>query len=336
MTSNAKWWYILTEVVIAVACCLGNVLVIWAVWTRGALRQPTFCFIASLAVADFLVGCVVIPLSMLVDIRMKISVHGCLCMCCVLVVLQMASVNFLLVIAIDRYLRVRIPLTYKSTVTQKRSWIAVVFCWLTAAVWGFIPMFGWHKYNSSDKSSSFECSFLSVISTSYLVNFIFFSSVLPPFAVMTFLYSYIFLTTRRHLRANKGVANESSTYSKKEHRLAATLALVLVLFAVCWLPLFVMHTVRYYGHNVEIPFIAIDIGVILSHGNSAVNPIVYAFKIPKIREACCKLWMRLFHGTEHQPSKPNNAESSTYSHLDNSQSKISRNTKIAAAQESAL
>ncbi|KAL7891733.1 hypothetical protein AOLI_G00012090 [Acnodon oligacanthus] len=209
--------------------------------------------------------------------------------------LQMASVVLLLAIAIDRCLRVRIPLTYKSTVTQKRSWILVALCWFTAALWAFIPMFGWHNYNAVDgttngNSTSFECSFLTVVSTSYLVNFVFFSSLLPPLAIMTGLYCYIFLTTRRQLRANIGAAAESSTYYQKEHRLAASLVLVLVLFAVCWLPLFLMHSVRYYGYNIEVPSFAIDIGVLLSHANSAVNPIVYAFRIPKIKEEFKKLW----------------------------------------------
>ncbi|XP_036425571.1 adenosine receptor A1-like [Colossoma macropomum] len=315
MASNARWEYVPLEVLIAVGCCLGNGLVIWAVWTCGALRQPTFCFIASLAVADFLVGSVAIPLAVLVDIHMKTSFHGCLFMCCVLLMLQMASVVLLLAIAIDRCLRVRIPLTYKSTVTQKRSWILVALCWFTAAVWGFIPMFGWHNYNVVNgtyaNSTSFECGFLTVISTSYLVNFIFFSSLLPPLAVMTGLYCYIFLTTRRQLRANIGTAAESRSYYQKEHRLAVSLVLVLGLFAVCWLPLFLMHSVHYYGHNIEVPSVAIDIGVLLSHANSAVNPIVYAFKIPKIKEACRKLWRRVYHDREKQQSEQNNTQNNT-------------------------
>ena len=98
------------EGVTAVACCLGNVLVIWAVWTCGALRQPTFCFIVSLAVADFLVGLVTIPLAVLLGIHMKIPFYGCLFMCCVAILLEVASVILLLAIAVDRFLRVYIPL----------------------------------------------------------------------------------------------------------------------------------------------------------------------------------------------------------------------------------
>ncbi|XP_036425575.1 adenosine receptor A1-like [Colossoma macropomum] len=288
------------ETIIAVACCLGNALVIWAVWTCGVLRKPTFGFIVSLAVADFLVGSVVIPMAVLVDIHMKIPFYGCLFMCCIIIMLEVASVALLLAIAVDRFLRVRIPLTYKSTVSKKRSWIVVALCWFTAALLSFIPMFGWHNPLRADST---ECRFFTVISYSYLVYFTFFSLYLPPLALMTGLYCYIFLTTRRQLRANIGVAAKSSTYYQKEHRLAASLVLVLVLFVVCWLPLFLMVTLRLYGPHIEVPSVALDIGVLLCHTNSAINPVVYAFRIPKIKEACRKLWRRVYHNGEQQQSK---------------------------------
>ncbi|XP_037390679.1 adenosine receptor A1-like isoform X2 [Pygocentrus nattereri] len=111
MGPGTLWIFLTFEMIIAVTCCLGNALVIWAVWTCGALSQPTFCFIVSLAVADFLVGSVVIPVSVLVDIGINTSFHGCLFMCGVIIMLQVASVALLLAIAVDRFLRVRIPLT---------------------------------------------------------------------------------------------------------------------------------------------------------------------------------------------------------------------------------
>lgn len=102
--------YTVLEVMIAIACCLGNVLVIWAVWSSSALRQPTFCFMVSLAVADFLVGSVAVPAAILVDGRVKISFNVCLFISCVEILLTLASVLFLLAISVDRYLRVFIPL----------------------------------------------------------------------------------------------------------------------------------------------------------------------------------------------------------------------------------
>ncbi|KAG9276927.1 adenosine receptor A1-like [Astyanax mexicanus] len=302
MASSSRWSYIPLEGVIAAACCLGNVLVIWAVRTGGALRQPTFCFITALAVADFLVGSAAIPLSVLVDIHLKISFHACVFMCCAFIMVKIVSVALLLAIAVDRFLRVYIPFRYKSTVTHKRSWMMVVLCWGIAAVWGYIPLFGWNDYTTLDRenqssrnSTSFECSFMTIIPTSYLVNFIFFSSLLPSLVIMAGLYLYVFLTTRRQLRAHIGETPVSSTDYHKEHKLAISLALVLVLICVCWLPLFIILTVRLYVRSIKVSSAIIHSGVVLSHVNSALNPIVYAFRIPKIKETCMNLWRRFYH-----------------------------------------
>ena len=102
--------YTLLEVLIAVSCCLGNMLVILALWTSKCIRQPTFCLIVSLAVADFMVGCVAIPLAVVVDGRVETSFYGCLFISCVVILLTLVSVLSLTAIAVDRYLRVYIPL----------------------------------------------------------------------------------------------------------------------------------------------------------------------------------------------------------------------------------
>ncbi|KAL6458435.1 hypothetical protein MHYP_G00336650 [Metynnis hypsauchen] len=281
MADGAEVIYTVLEVIIAVACCLGNVLVIWAVWTRGALRQPTFCFIVSLAVADFLVGALAIPLAVLVDGWVEMSFYGCLFISCVVIVLTQASVHSLLAIAVDRFLCVYIPLRYKGRVKLVHSWAVVAACWATAAVLGFTPMFGWNNRESAN--STIVCAFLTVIPMSYMVNFNFFSCLLPPMIIMSVLYCYIFCMIYQQLRGGVGSTIKSSAYYVKEQKLASSLALVLALFAACWLPLHIMNTVKFYWSDV--PPNAFYIGILLSHANSAVNPVVYAFKVPKIKEA---------------------------------------------------
>lgn len=103
--------YTVLEVLIAVACCFGNVLVVCAVafGIQDCLRRPTFCFLVSLAVADFLVGAAAVPLAVLLDGRVSLTSHQCLLLSCVVLVLTEASVLSLLAIAIDRYLRLHMP-----------------------------------------------------------------------------------------------------------------------------------------------------------------------------------------------------------------------------------
>ncbi|XP_054906333.1 adenosine receptor A1-like [Poeciliopsis prolifica] len=281
--------YTLVEVLIAACCCLGNAMVVLALWKTKSIQQPTYCLIVSLAVADFLVGVVAIPLAVLVDGRMETSFHTCLFISCVVILLTLVSVLCLTAIAVDRYLRLSRPFWYKRTITWRYSYSVATACWLFAVPLSFAPMLGWNggleKFNSSEK-----CMFINVITLNYLVYFNFFLCTLTPLLVMTVLYAYVFCYIRENLREKpgNGAQNQSKNYLKKEKQLASSLALVLALFALSWLPLHIMNCILLFtNHAIKIAF---HIGISLSHANSAVNPVVYAFKIKKIKRAYINIW----------------------------------------------
>ncbi|KAJ8258409.1 hypothetical protein COCON_G00174210 [Conger conger] len=295
MTDNMDIVYVSLEAVVAVLCCLGNLLAIWAVWTSGSLRHPTFCFVASLAGADFLVGILGIPLTVLVDGKVITSFHGCLFLCCSLNMLNQASVLLLLAIAVDRHLRVKIPLRYKRSVTQKRSGAAVALCWLLAFVLGFPPMFGWYNRQTlsemeSSNATTLVCRFVNVIPLSFLAYFQFFGCILLPLLVMWGLYAHLFYTISKRLQKSQSTCSQSHAYYAKERKLAKSLVLVLVLFAMGWLPLCLINSVLAFG--VHVPLVVIYVGVFLTQANSAINPIVYAFKVPKLRKAYLQAWRK--------------------------------------------
>nr|XP_040060702.1 adenosine receptor A1-like [Gasterosteus aculeatus aculeatus] len=306
--------YTLLELLIAVSCCLGNALVILALWTSKSLHQPTFCLIVCLAVTDFLVGLVAIPLAVFVDSKVKTSFHVCLFLCCVTILLTLVSVLCLMAIAVDRFLRVYIPLRYKRTITQRHSCLVVAACWLLAIPLSFAPMLGWNQNGTMSVNPTIECKFIEVVPLSYLVYMSFFLCNLIPLSVMTVLYGYIFCTIRGNLREKPGERpqNTSQNYLKKEKLLAGSLSLVLFLFALSWLPLHIMNTIDYFSGKHAVHEIAIYVGILLVHANSAVNPVVYAFKIKKIKTAYIELWRKYIacrgenQGTQTSQSTDNN------------------------------
>lgn len=81
-------------------------------------------------------------------------------------------------------------------------------------------------------------------------------------------------------------------YFGKELKLAKSLAIVLLLFAISWLPLHILNCITLFCPTCQKPVFLIYIAIILSHGNSAVNPIIYAFRIKKFRMAFWKIWQQ--------------------------------------------
>ncbi|XP_029912396.1 adenosine receptor A3 [Myripristis murdjan] len=303
----AEWsWVIYTvlEVLIATACCIGNALVVCAVCVgiRGSLREPTFCFLISLAAADFLVGVAAVPLAVLLDGWASLTPDLCLLLSCVVLVLTQASVLSLLAIAVDRYLRLHTPLRYKDLATQTRTWLAVAVCWALSCLLGFTPLFGWHNYTtqvagatnkSSSSSISTPCTFLSVISLPFMVYFNFLGCVLAPLLVMILLYARIFWSLQGRLQDS---APQARALLLRERRLARSLALVLLLFAVCWIPLHSMNCMLLFHGPEAVTQGTLYAGILLSHANSAVNPVVYAYRIPKIQQAYSQIWRHFLMG----------------------------------------
>ncbi|XP_029995391.1 adenosine receptor A1 [Sphaeramia orbicularis] len=299
----AEWgWvaYTVLEVLIAVACCFGNMLVVFAVCIgiRDSLREPTFCFLISLAVADFLVGLAAVPLAVLLDGWVSVTPDLCLLLSCVVLVLTQASVLSLLAIAVDRYLRLHMPLRYKALASQKRTWSAVSVCWILSCLLGFTPLFGWNNYssvasnstNTSSLSSSPPCTFLSVISLPFMVYFNFLGCVMAPLLLMTLLYVRIFWSLQGRLKDSSPQAQASLL---RERRLACSLALVLILFTGCWIPLHLMNCLLLFHGPQAVTEWTLYTGILLSHANSAINPVVYAYRIPKIQQAYSQIWRRL-------------------------------------------
>lgn len=182
--------------------------------------------------------------------------------------------------------------------TPKRAGMAVMVCWLVALIVGLTPMFGWNKLeklkrtnNSQGHNPVVTCTFENVVSMEYMVYFNFFGWVLPPLILMLVIYFEIFYMIHKQLnkRLNKAVSQaDPSRYYGKELKLVKSLALVLFLFAISWLPLHILNCITLFRPSPHTKAI-IYVAILLSHGNSAVNPVIYAFRIRKFRTAFVKI-----------------------------------------------
>lgn len=168
---------------------------------------------------------------------------------------------------------------YKIISTERRIWWALGLCWFLSLLVGLTPMFGWN--NQSTRYHT--CEFTSVIRMDYMVYFSFFTWTLIPLSIMCALYVAVFYIIRTKLSQGATNGRGVGTFYGKEFKKAKSLALVLFLFAVSWLPLSIMNCVSYFYPGSKIPKPWIFLGILLSHANSAMNPIVYACKIKKFK-----------------------------------------------------
>ncbi|XP_077078735.1 adenosine A2a receptor a [Siphateles boraxobius] len=287
--------YMILELLIALLSILGNVLVCWAVALNSNLQSITNFFVVSLAVADIAVGVLAIPFSIVISTGFCARFYGCLFIACFVLVLTQSSIFSLLAIAIDRYIAIKIPLRYNSLVTGQRAKGIIAICWVLSVIIGLTPMLGWHKARSEKPINStdcppgmMQCLFEEVVVMDYMVYFNFFACVLLPLLLMLAIYLRIFMAARHQLKCIESKAmpcelKSRSTLQKEVHA-AKSLAIIVGLFAVCWLPLHIINCFTLFCPQCERPPVLIMyLAIILSHANSVVNPFIYAYRIREFR-----------------------------------------------------
>lgn len=145
--------YNLTEILIAsilvtilmIIIVIGNMLVIIAISTEKSLKNIQNWFIASLAVADFFLGLVIMPFSLANEL-MGYWIFGswwCDIHSAMDVLLCTASINNLCLISLDRYWSITKAVEYLKTRTPKRAAIMIATVWIVSAVVCIPPLLGW-------------------------------------------------------------------------------------------------------------------------------------------------------------------------------------------------
>ncbi|XP_069459536.1 adenosine receptor A2b [Ovis canadensis] len=283
--------YVALELALAALSVTGNVLVCAAVGTSTVLQTPTNYFLVSLAAADVAVGLFAIPFAVTISLGFCTDFHSCLFLACFVLVLTQSSIFSLLAVAVDRYLAVRVPLRYKSLVTGARARGVIAALWGLAFGIGLTPFLGWNSRKSAINCTEpgdgaanvtcclIRCLFENVVPMSYMVYFNFFGCVLPPLLIMLVIYVKIFLVACRQLQRTE-LMDHSRTILQREIHAAKSLAMIVGIFALCWLPVHAINCASLFQPTwaKEKPKWAMNIAILLSHANSAVNPIVYAYR----------------------------------------------------------
>ncbi|CAG9762711.1 unnamed protein product [Ceutorhynchus assimilis] len=124
---------------------VGNMLVIIAITTEKSLKNIQNWFIASLAVADFFLGLVIMPFSLANELMgywtfgpWWCDVHSAMD-----VLLSTASIMNLCLISLDRYWSITQAVAYLKKRTPRRAAIWIGAVWAAAALVCIPPLLGW-------------------------------------------------------------------------------------------------------------------------------------------------------------------------------------------------
>ncbi|XP_046467399.1 5-hydroxytryptamine receptor-like isoform X1 [Neodiprion pinetum] len=182
---------------------IGNVFVIAAILLERNLQSVANYLILSLAVADLLVACLVMPLGAVYEVSHEWALGPELCdmwtssdvLCCT------ASILHLVAIALDRYWAVT-NIDYIHQRTGKRIGLMIAVVWLVAALVCIAPLLGW-KDPQWEHRVVHEKSCLVSQDIGYQI-FATASSFYLPLFVILILYWRIFQTARKRIRRRAG------------------------------------------------------------------------------------------------------------------------------------
>ncbi|XP_072550970.1 trace amine-associated receptor 1-like [Salminus brasiliensis] len=259
----------------------GNLLAIITVIHFKQLHTPTNYLILSLAVADLLVGGVVMPPSMLRSVMTCWYLGNIFCKIhtSLDITLCTASILNLCIISVDRYYAVCHPLLYHSKMTPNTTLLMIIVCWTISAFVGFgiifleLGILGIEEFYYSNVACEGGCFlYLSrTASTVFTVLCFYFPAV-----VMVSLYLKIFHIAQRQARLiQNGKIRSSQRVGKTEIKATKTLAIVIGVFLLFWMPSFICSLIDpFIGY--KIPVVLFDLFTWVGYIYSTCNPIVYA------------------------------------------------------------
>uniref|UniRef100_A0A3B3R3W4 Cannabinoid receptor 2 n=1 Tax=Paramormyrops kingsleyae TaxID=1676925 RepID=A0A3B3R3W4_9TELE len=299
--SDLECYMVLTDVeksAIGFICSLAgpvtfmeNVLVLALICASPALRRrPSFVFISSLALADVFASCF-FTISFL-DFHLHLrrdGPHAYLFKLGGVTLAFTGSVGSLLLTALDRYICIHRASQYKSLVTRRRALASLGALWVITTLVAFLPLLGWSCPTGLDP----PCSLLfPYIDSYYLACWTGF--ILVALALILGAYGLVLWRAHQHEAAMVGLQSSAGGQARMrmDIRLARTLGLILLILAVCWLPVLSFMLVDVSTTLTRVHQRAFAFCSTLCLVNSAVNPLLYALRCREMRGALMRVLRR--------------------------------------------
>jgi len=267
---------------LAIITVPGNFLVCLAVFKDPykRLRSPFTFFVVSLAVSDLIVGMVTEPISVWLHFREGFSleinhiwlIHMSYFISCTASVLNLAALTA------DRFTAITYPLQYRARFGTKRAAVIAALIWFLSCSLPFL-----------------------YLEVGYLLYAFVFANTAIALTFIIFLVTYVgFLRSMRAQVSELEMVRDSSQTEENrarrrtaanERNVTKAFMLMLGLFLCCYTPSCVMIYVMNLCSSCSCYAIHIlrDLQFLFVLGSSALNPFLYAWRLPNFRKAFVRI-----------------------------------------------
>ena len=294
------FWLVLavTGFILATVIIIGNSFLLFTTYKdpRKSLRSPPSFLIANLSASDLLVGLFSVFFLALRDVYRYKDEHmpffGVFQAAVYIVSNTTLFVSSYSIIAmsISCYVAINKPMDYKNIITKRRIKIYIAVLWVISISISFLP-------------------YTSVSEKTYTMISLHTHTTLPAI-LLTVIYVKVFRALARRkrelqLNGSEILAN-SAHVLERERKMTITIIIVLAMFYISYVPLYIVLHLRLFCTSCYQSTTFRVIGEVLSrfwYINSAINPFVYAWRVPKYRQAfidCWKMCIVKFRVTPYQ------------------------------------
>ena len=272
-----------------------NGCVILLITCYSSLRKTSNIILASLAVSDFLVGFVGIPLLVTCSNATHLTLV-CNSSITFFEFMALSTVLHITVMTGDRCIYIMWALRYRDIVQRSRVLIVLAITW-TISLGVSLTRLSW-TWNVTVKTADEDLAAVRKKETIYFVFNIMMFFVIP-LIVMAVLDARMLLLLRRQCKriARENIPVEfikhEQKLQKRQRRAVLTCVLLLILYAIFWLPYFTLQLLQLYSETRH-PYELLLTIYYLRLCSSIFNPLAYTLRKQDLRRRVKSILYNLF------------------------------------------